>query len=185
MAGLALRPASGGIGGHPHRPRRGRGLAVCWARAGAVGRSESLRPGSPRIPRLLGPGCHVVGHGATGRAGRTREGRRGRVAARDALRPSALSERSASFVRNRGVPGGEVVLCFLGVLPGVVSSTLGYPPRSGAWRSLVSAPVWGTGGPEFESRRPDSSRSTRPQVRPPSGVSGSASGCCGAPGRRP
>ena len=28
---------------------------------------------------------------------------------------------------------------------------LGY----GAWRSLVSAPVWGTGGPEFESRRPD------------------------------
>src|SRR5437879_8453665 len=25
----------------------------------------------------------------------------------------------------------------------------------GAWRSLVSAPVWGTGGPEFESRRPD------------------------------
>ena len=27
-------------------------------------------------------------------------------------------------------------------------------PR-GAWRSLVSAPVWGTGGPEFESRRPD------------------------------
>src|SRR5215203_1535453 len=27
--------------------------------------------------------------------------------------------------------------------------------RRGAWRSLVSAPVWGTGGPEFESRRPD------------------------------
>ena len=29
--------------------------------------------------------------------------------------------------------------------------------RYGAWRSLVSAPVWGTGGPEFESRRPDES----------------------------
>jgi hypothetical protein len=27
--------------------------------------------------------------------------------------------------------------------------------RHGAWRSLVSAPVWGTGGPEFKSRRPD------------------------------
>ena len=25
----------------------------------------------------------------------------------------------------------------------------------GAWRSLVSALVWGTRGPEFESRRPD------------------------------
>ena len=137
MAGLALRPASGGIGGHPHRPRRGRDLAVCRAHAGAVGRSESLRPGSPRIPRLLGPGCHVVGHGATGRAGRTREGRRGRVAARDTLRPSALSERSASFVRNRGVPGGEVVLCFLGVLPGVVSSTLGWrsTPTPARWRA--------------------------------------------------
>ena len=28
--------------------------------------------------------------------------------------------------------------------------------RRGAWRSLVSALVWGTRGPEFESRRPDS-----------------------------
>jgi hypothetical protein len=28
-------------------------------------------------------------------------------------------------------------------------------PRRGAWRSLVSALVWGTRGPEFESRRPD------------------------------
>ena len=28
------------------------------------------------------------------------------------------------------------------------------PPR-GAWRSLVSALVWGTRGPEFKSRRPD------------------------------
>ncbi len=27
--------------------------------------------------------------------------------------------------------------------------------RRGAWRSLVSALVWGTRGPEFESRRPD------------------------------
>ena len=27
--------------------------------------------------------------------------------------------------------------------------------RHGAWRSLVSALVWGTRGPEFESRRPD------------------------------
>ena len=26
---------------------------------------------------------------------------------------------------------------------------------SGTWRSLVSALVWGTRGPEFESRRPD------------------------------
>ncbi len=25
----------------------------------------------------------------------------------------------------------------------------------GAWRSLVSALVWGTRGPEFKSRRPD------------------------------
>jgi putative redox protein len=33
-----------------------------------------------------------------------------------------------------------------------------YSPPRGAWRSLVSAPVWGTGGPEFESRRPDYSR---------------------------
>ncbi len=45
MAGLALRPTSGGIGGHPHRPRRGRGLAVCRARAGAVGRSGPCGPG--------------------------------------------------------------------------------------------------------------------------------------------
>jgi hypothetical protein len=30
--------------------------------------------------------------------------------------------------------------------------------RYGAWRSLVSAPVWGTGGPEFESRRPDQTK---------------------------
>jgi hypothetical protein len=30
--------------------------------------------------------------------------------------------------------------------------------RHGAWRSLVSALVWGTRGPEFESRRPDSER---------------------------
>ncbi|MDX6439827.1 MAG: hypothetical protein QOF45_2410 [Gaiellaceae bacterium] len=30
-----------------------------------------------------------------------------------------------------------------------------YDPRHGAWRSLVSALVWGTRGPEFESRRPD------------------------------
>src|SRR6185437_1083305 len=29
-------------------------------------------------------------------------------------------------------------------------------PRCGAWRSLVSALVWGTKGREFESRRPDS-----------------------------
>ncbi len=29
-------------------------------------------------------------------------------------------------------------------------------PRNGAWRSLVSALVWGTRGPEFKSRRPDS-----------------------------
>ena len=28
--------------------------------------------------------------------------------------------------------------------------------RYGAWRSLVSALVWGTRGPEFKSRRPDS-----------------------------
>ena len=28
-------------------------------------------------------------------------------------------------------------------------------PHSGAWRSLVSALVWGTRGPEFKSRRPD------------------------------
>ena len=27
--------------------------------------------------------------------------------------------------------------------------------RCGAWRSLVSALVWGTKGREFESRRPD------------------------------
>ena len=27
--------------------------------------------------------------------------------------------------------------------------------RGGAWRSLVSALVWGTKGREFESRRPD------------------------------
>ena len=27
--------------------------------------------------------------------------------------------------------------------------------RRGAWRSLVSALVWGTRGPEFKSRRPD------------------------------
>jgi hypothetical protein len=32
--------------------------------------------------------------------------------------------------------------------------SLGFMPR-GAWRSLVSALVWGTRGPEFESRRPD------------------------------
>ena len=31
----------------------------------------------------------------------------------------------------------------------------GIVPRHGAWRSLVSALVWGTRGPEFESRRPD------------------------------
>jgi hypothetical protein len=30
-----------------------------------------------------------------------------------------------------------------------------YTRRSGAWRSLVSALVWGTRGPEFKSRRPD------------------------------
>src|SRR5205823_525895 len=32
---------------------------------------------------------------------------------------------------------------------------------NGAWRSLVSAPVWGTGGPGFESRRPDGSTKTK------------------------
>jgi hypothetical protein len=32
-------------------------------------------------------------------------------------------------------------------------------PRRGAWRSLVSALVWGTRGPEFESRRPDTPES--------------------------
>ena len=30
--------------------------------------------------------------------------------------------------------------------------------RRGAWRSLVSALVWGTRGPEFESRRPDTTK---------------------------
>src|SRR5438445_2924646 len=40
----------------------------------------------------------------------------------------------------------------------------------GAWRSLVSAPVWGTGGPEFKSRRPDE-RGSGPEssLRPASG----------------
>src|SRR3954447_16241275 len=41
-----------------------------------------------------------------------------------------------------------------------VTSTFSPPrllsKRRGAWRSLVSALVWGTRGPEFESRRPDS-----------------------------
>ncbi len=31
----------------------------------------------------------------------------------------------------------------------------GYDQPHGAWRSLVSALVWGTRGPEFKSRRPD------------------------------
>jgi hypothetical protein len=34
--------------------------------------------------------------------------------------------------------------------------------RRGAWRSLVSALVWGTRGPEFKSRRPDSTGSLSP-----------------------
>jgi hypothetical protein len=33
-------------------------------------------------------------------------------------------------------------------------------PRHGAWRSLVSALVWGTRGPRFKSGRPDSNRLT-------------------------
>ena len=39
----------------------------------------------------------------------------------------------------------------------VSGCSLGWPGR-GAWRSLVSALVWGTRGPEFESRRPDQER---------------------------
>lgn len=35
--------------------------------------------------------------------------------------------------------------------------------RHGAWRSLVSALVWGTRGPEFESRRPDYRKAPRPR----------------------
>ena len=30
-----------------------------------------------------------------------------------------------------------------------------WPLHSGLWRSLVSASVWGTEGPEFKSRQPD------------------------------
>ena len=32
---------------------------------------------------------------------------------------------------------------------------LEWPLHSGLWRSLVSASVWGTEGPEFKSRQPD------------------------------
>src|SRR3954469_13041650 len=35
-------------------------------------------------------------------------------------------------------------------------AAVSYPPPHGACRSLVSALVWGTRGPEFKSRRPDS-----------------------------
>jgi hypothetical protein len=38
-------------------------------------------------------------------------------------------------------------------LPGCAPTLLSNP--YGAWRSLVSALVWGTRGPEFKSRRPD------------------------------
>jgi hypothetical protein len=52
--------------------------------------------------------------------------------------------------------------------------------QSGAWRSLVSAPVWGTGGPEFESRRPDELGEAAPMSEEaPSGAS-SASGVSAA-----
>jgi hypothetical protein len=47
-------------------------------------------------------------------------------------------------------------------LPGQQSATLLSKP-SGAWRSLVSAPVWGTGGPRFKSGRPDKQKP--PQAR--------------------
>jgi hypothetical protein len=44
----------------------------------------------------------------------------------------------------------------------------------GAWRSLVSAPVWGTGGPEFKSRRPDETKAPRSRgFRFPGGIDGS------------
>src|SRR5205814_1184822 len=43
---------------------------------------------------------------------------------------------------------------------------LGVPcGRHGAWRSLVSALVWGTRGPEFESRRPDRTHHHQPGFR--------------------
>jgi hypothetical protein len=35
--------------------------------------------------------------------------------------------------------------------------------RNGAWRSLVSALVWGTRGPEFKSRRPDLTEALQPR----------------------
>ena len=38
---------------------------------------------------------------------------------------------------------------------GSAKRAVSYSERDGAWRSLVSALVWGTRGPEFKSRRPD------------------------------
>lgn len=38
-------------------------------------------------------------------------------------------------------------------------------PRHGLWRSLVSALVWGTRGPGFKSRQPDSATKEQRRAR--------------------
>src|SRR4051794_27695033 len=53
--------------------------------------------------------------------------------------------------------------------------------RRGAWRSLVSALVWGTRGPEFESRRPDGRKALLTRG---SRVSGAAPACTRSAPRR-
>jgi hypothetical protein len=59
------------------------------------------------------------------------------------------------------------VLCAAGVNPAARPNPAKpglYSGGRGAWRSLVSALVWGTRGPEFKSRRPDSGEVLRRSV---------------------
>src|SRR5205085_7473947 len=63
-----------------------------------------------------------------------------------------------STAREHGPPGGHAgsdrqAIPALRDVSGTARELLSMP--HGAWRSLVSALVWGTRGPEFESRRPD------------------------------
>jgi hypothetical protein len=87
--------------------------------------------------------------------------RSARIAAKDLYAFGGFCNRRQSARVTRRRAAVAILLPFSGESFGrrepnaaVSRCPLGWP-RRGAWRSLVSALVWGTRGPEFESRRPD------------------------------
>ena len=95
------------------------------------------RAAHPQLPPLpgAGPAPHLRVRGHAGAAGGP-----GPDPGTDRRRLTADGGRS----RGEGAGGRDIL-----------TAVSGLRARFGTWRSLVSAPVWGTGGREFKSRRPD------------------------------